>query len=76
MAKTFEEMLDIVRTKNMTIVDAREKNEFDQGHIPNAINVPFSSLFESESDLLKPEMELWKSFIKLILKFFFKLFLK
>ncbi|RNA08202.1 thiosulfate [Brachionus plicatilis] len=59
LAKSFEEMVGVVKAKNMTILDAREKSEFDQGQIPTAINVPYSSLFESDTDLLKSDIELW-----------------
>ncbi|HAM15111.1 MAG TPA: rhodanese-like domain-containing protein [Eggerthellaceae bacterium] len=33
-----------VRTPHITIVDVREANEFAQGHVPGAINVPLASL--------------------------------
>ncbi|WP_346670721.1 rhodanese-like domain-containing protein [Faecalicoccus acidiformans] len=31
-------------TKNAVLIDVRTKEEYDQGHIPNSINLPLSEL--------------------------------
>ncbi|MFT4809386.1 MAG: phage shock protein E [Paraglaciecola sp.] len=43
-------------TKNVVIVDVRTPEEFQQGHIPNAINVPLSDIIENPT-ILKSSQE-------------------
>jgi rhodanese-related sulfurtransferase len=42
MAITYEQLVDALRDKTYLVVDVREPLEFEEGHIPGAINVPLS----------------------------------
>ncbi|WP_053582964.1 rhodanese-like domain-containing protein [Lysinibacillus contaminans] len=39
------------------IVDVREVEEFENGHIPNAINVPLSSISQGEHSVLEQDQK-------------------
>ncbi|WOF74368.1 metalloregulator ArsR/SmtB family transcription factor [Parvibaculaceae bacterium PLY_AMNH_Bact1] len=39
-----EELLDRLAEGSVTVLDVRPEAEFDQGHLPNAINIPFEAL--------------------------------
>ena len=45
--------VDIVRSKinddSFTLVDVRREEEYNQGHIPNAVNLPLASLLSDNS---------------------------
>ncbi|WP_274719610.1 ArsR/SmtB family transcription factor [Xenorhabdus bovienii] len=41
---SWEELLDRIKEKSMTLLDVRPKEEFEQGHLPNAINIPVDEL--------------------------------
>ncbi|WP_323853331.1 metalloregulator ArsR/SmtB family transcription factor [Xenorhabdus koppenhoeferi] len=43
-AISWEELLDRIKQKSMTLLDVRPKDEFEQGHLPNAINIPVDEL--------------------------------
>jgi phage shock protein E len=43
-------------TKSVVIVDVRTPEEFQQGHVPNAINVPLSEIIENPA-ILKSSKE-------------------
>lgn len=74
MIRNFEEIQNNVNSKEIVLIDSREKESFDKvhaengmkEHIPNSINIPFSSLFESENVLLKNPSNLKKCIIKKI----------
>lgn len=38
---------------NFTVVDVRDRNEFEQGHIPGAINIPVSNFAQQSGNLEK-----------------------
>lgn len=38
------ETINLVNRRNAVVVDVREPREFDQGRVPNAINLPLGSL--------------------------------
>jgi rhodanese-related sulfurtransferase len=42
MEITYEQLVDALRDKTYLVVDVREPLEFEEGHIPGAINVPLS----------------------------------
>jgi rhodanese-related sulfurtransferase len=42
------------RPESLTIVDVRDRSEFDQGHIPGAINIPVAN-FALQSGVLEKE---------------------
>ena len=46
-----QELVQLVNNENALVVDVRDKAEFDQGHIVDAINIPFASI-ESRADEL------------------------
>ena len=46
-----QELLE-VDTSNIVIVDVRTPEEFQQGHVPNAINVPLSKIIEDTTVLM------------------------
>ncbi|MEQ1962025.1 metalloregulator ArsR/SmtB family transcription factor [Xenorhabdus khoisanae] len=50
-AISWDELLDRIKEKSTTLLDVRPKEEFDQGHLPNAINIPVDEL-ESRLDEL------------------------
>ncbi|CAF0739905.1 unnamed protein product [Brachionus calyciflorus] len=58
--KNFEDMQTIIKAKNETIIDAREIDEYNRGHIPGALNIPYSNLFDSQTRLLKTKQQLLK----------------
>jgi rhodanese-related sulfurtransferase len=43
-------------TNNLVIVDVRTPEEFQQGHVPNAINVPLSEIIDNPA-ILAPSKE-------------------
>lgn len=45
-----QELLE-VNTNNVVIVDVRTPEEFQQGHVPNAINVPLSDIIDNPAIL-------------------------
>lgn len=45
-----QELLE-VNTNNVIIVDVRTPEEFQQGHVPNAINVPLSDIIDNPAIL-------------------------
>jgi 3-mercaptopyruvate sulfurtransferase SseA len=42
MAITYEQLVDALRDETYLVVDVGEPAEFEEGHIPGAINVPLS----------------------------------
>lgn len=41
---TADEAYKIINEKNTIILDVREDNEYNQGHLKNAINIPFDEI--------------------------------
>ncbi len=41
---TADEAHEMISKKDVIILDVREDNEFNQGHLENAINIPFDEL--------------------------------
>ncbi|MDC9583178.1 metalloregulator ArsR/SmtB family transcription factor [Xenorhabdus sp. PR6a] len=56
-AISWEELLERIKAKSMTLLDVRPKEEFEQGHLPNAINIPVDEL-ENRLDELASNQEL------------------
>ncbi|WP_092510399.1 ArsR/SmtB family transcription factor [Xenorhabdus mauleonii] len=48
---SWEELLDRIKEQSMTLLDVRPKEEFEQGHLPNAINIPIDELENRLSEL-------------------------
>lgn len=46
-----QELVQLVNNQNALVVDVRDKAEFDQGHIVDSMNIPYTSL-DSRSDEL------------------------
>jgi len=39
-----QELVNLVNREDAVVLDVRDKKEFEQGHIPNAVNIPYSAL--------------------------------
>jgi rhodanese-related sulfurtransferase len=46
-----QELVNMVNREDAVVVDVRDKKEFDQGHIPHAINIPYASIDSRISEL-------------------------
>jgi rhodanese-related sulfurtransferase len=46
-----QELVNLVNREDAVIVDVRDKKEFEQGHIPHAVNIPYASLDSRVSEL-------------------------
>jgi len=46
-----QELVNLVNRQDALILDVRDKKEFDQGHIPHAVNIPYASLENRISEL-------------------------
>lgn len=51
-----QELVNMVNTQDAVVLDVRDKAEFEQGHIVDAINIPYTSL-ESRVDELEKYKE-------------------
>lgn len=51
-----QELVQLVNNQDAVVIDLRDKAEFDQGHIVDAMNIPFGSL-EKRLDELKKYRE-------------------
>jgi rhodanese-related sulfurtransferase len=51
-----QELVNMVNRDGAVVLDLRDKKEFDQGHIANAVNIPHASL-DSRIDELKDYKE-------------------
>ena len=51
-----QELVQLVNNENALVVDVRDKAEFDQGHIVDAINIPFANI-ETRADELNKHMD-------------------
>ncbi|MCZ6617468.1 MAG: rhodanese-like domain-containing protein [Gammaproteobacteria bacterium] len=52
-AVSAQELVNLVNRENAVIIDVRDKKEFDQGHIVNAVNIPFANLSGRVDELNK-----------------------
>ncbi len=43
-AISWDELLDRIKEKSTILLDVRPKEEFNQGHLPNAVNIPIDEL--------------------------------
>ncbi|AWZ01039.1 MAG: metalloregulator ArsR/SmtB family transcription factor [Rhodobiaceae bacterium] len=50
-AITREELLDRIAEGSVTVLDVRPEEEFDLGHLPGAINIPFNELEARLADI-------------------------
>ena len=48
-----QELVNLVNREDAVVLDLRDKKEFEQGHIPNAVNIPYASLDSRVSELDK-----------------------
>jgi rhodanese-related sulfurtransferase len=46
-----QELVNLVNRQDAVVVDVRDKKEFEQGHIPHAVNIPYASLDSRISEL-------------------------
>jgi len=54
---THEEAKEMMDTQEVIILDVREKHEYDEGHIPNAILRPVRLLSEADCEKIIPEKD-------------------
>lgn len=57
--KTMEEVRADMQSEDVLLVDVREIDEFANGHLPDAINVPFSELKHSAEMMLPKDKILY-----------------
>ncbi|MCH4284848.1 MULTISPECIES: rhodanese-like domain-containing protein [Bacillota] len=57
--KTMEEVRADMQDDDVLLVDVREIDEFANGHIPDAINVPLSELDQSAEIMLPKDKKLY-----------------
>ncbi|MCC8024008.1 MAG: rhodanese-like domain-containing protein [Clostridium sp.] len=48
-----EEAKEMMDGKEATVVDVRTPEEYEEGHIPGAVNIPNEEIGDTEPDLLK-----------------------
>ena len=49
---TAQQLVDMVNRENALVLDVRDKKEFEQGHIVDSVNIPFSALEGRIDELL------------------------
>lgn len=54
---SFADLAGILENKDMIILDVRQRQEYEGGHIPGALNIPLHKLLERMSDV--PDGEIW-----------------
>ena len=52
-AVSAQQLVNMVNRENAVVLDVRDKKEFDQGHIVNAVNIPFAVLSGRIDELKK-----------------------
>ena len=48
---TAQQLVDMVNREDAVVLDVREKKDYDEGHIVDAINIPYSALESRLSEL-------------------------
>lgn len=48
-----EEAYNMINTQNVVILDVRTKEEFNEGYIPNAINIELNNLKDEVSNIIE-----------------------
>lgn len=46
-----QQLVDLVNRENALVLDVRDRKEFDEGHIANAVNIPYASLASRIAEL-------------------------
>lgn len=46
-----QQLVDLVNRENAVVLDVRDRKEFDEGHIANAVNIPHGSLASRIAEL-------------------------
>lgn len=54
---TQEEAKHIMETQNVIVIDVREKDEFDSGHIPNAVLLPVGQISKDTAAAVIPNLD-------------------
>ncbi|NOZ62318.1 MAG: rhodanese-like domain-containing protein [Calditrichaeota bacterium] len=55
----FDQLNRIISENKALLIDAREEVEFQAGHLPNAINIPYERYFEFEEIIQKLPHDKW-----------------
>jgi thiosulfate/3-mercaptopyruvate sulfurtransferase len=61
LLRTVGQITDNLLRKSLTVLDARDTKRFGEGHIPESVNVPYTTLIDADG-ALKPAEELAKQF--------------
>ncbi len=61
LLKRLNQVTDNLIRKGFTVLDARDTKRYEDGHIPDALNLPFSNLVNPDGTL-KPKEQLEKAF--------------
>ena len=54
---TQEEAKNMMDTRDVLILDVREQNEFDSGHIPGAVLLPVGTIVKDTAAAVIPELD-------------------
>lgn len=54
-SETFQELANLLADSKLHLIDVREVNEYQAGHVPGAVNFPLSSLANNYTELPKGE---------------------
>ena len=54
---TQEEAKEMMDTQEVIILDVREQDEYDSGHIPDAVLLPVGTIYEDTAAEVIPEMD-------------------
>ena len=54
---TQEEAREMMRTQEVIVLDVREQDEFDSGHIPGAVLLPVGSIAKDSAAAAIPELD-------------------
>lgn len=48
MMKTIDEYVQLAHKESIPLIDVRSKSMYEEGHIPGAINIPFSQIEQAQ----------------------------
>ena len=54
-----DKIKEFEKTKDAVLLDVREKDEYEKGHIPQAINIPLSEIDQAENIITNKEKKIF-----------------
>lgn len=57
---SLDEMKEVLKSENVVLIDNRPKELFDEGHIPNAINMPYALPGDAENIMTEETLAPYK----------------